>query len=134
MNSCARSLLLGLVGVVSFSGFGQTPSTEPPAQAQGASSSTGKVEMPSDPAALLELAAKKNGLRNVRSAPWHLKATYEVLDESGKTKDSGTFEVFWVSARSSRESYASTHFNQVSITNEKGFYKEGDPGSPQGAG
>ena len=37
--------------------------------------------MPSDPAALLELAAKKNGLRNVGSAPWHLKASYEVLDK-----------------------------------------------------
>ena len=54
--------------------------------------STAKVEMPSDPAALLELAAKKNGLQNVTAAPWHIKATYQVLDDKGSVKETGTFE------------------------------------------
>ena len=55
--------------------------------------------MPSDPAALLELAKKKNGLRNVGSAPWHLKASYEVLDDTAGIEETGSFEEFWVSEK-----------------------------------
>jgi TonB family protein len=111
----------------------ETPAspTQPAAQTTTAQSVPAKVEMPSDPAALLELAAKKNGLRSV-IVPWHLKATYEVLDEKGGTKDEGTFEEFWVSANKYRSSYSSSSFNQTSIASEKGLYTEGDTGTPRG--
>jgi hypothetical protein len=105
---------------------------QPAHQVPPAQSSTAKEEMPSDPAALLELAAKKNGLRNVQSSPWHLKASYQVLDEKGVAKDAGTLEEFWVSVRKSWIRYSSANFNQTLITNEQGVYRQGDAGTPKG--
>jgi TonB family protein len=134
MNSGLRYFSLSLVCVV-LRGFGQTVDspTQPTTQAPTSQTSSTSVEMPSDPAALLELAAKKNGLQNVTSAPWHLKATYEVMDEKGQAKDKGEFEEFWVSESKHRSSYSSSNFNQTLIATEKGFYSEGDVGTPRGA-
>lgn len=126
MNFFARYLLLALVVVV-FRGFGQTPATatQPPAQNQSAAPTTATVEMPSDPAALLELAKKKNGLRNVGSAPWHLKASYEVLDH-GVAEETGSFEEFWVSEKKLRITYTSRGFNQTLYSTHAGGFRVGD--------
>jgi len=43
--------------------------------------------MPSDPKALMLLAAQSNGLTGADIKPWHLKATYKVLDADGKATD-----------------------------------------------
>jgi hypothetical protein len=39
--------------------------------------------MPSDPKELMLLAAKTNGLTGNDVKPWHLKATWKLLDEKG---------------------------------------------------
>jgi TonB family protein len=126
MNSFARYLSFALVLVV-IRGFGQTAAapTQPVAQTAPAQSASAKVEMPSDPAALLALAAKKNGLQNAGSAPWHLKATYELLDDKGAVKETGTFEEFWVSEKLYKLSYTSPSFSQSDYSNEKGLFRTG---------
>ncbi len=146
MNSSFRYFLFAFVCLPSFT-FGQTSAGSVAAgqspsvaaqpgtsQAVGSSPAAATVEMPSDPAALLALAAKRNGLQNVISSPWHLKATYEVLDEKGQPEDKGVYEEFWISEDKYRSSYSSAAFNQVSIVNEKGLYRTGDLGTPRGPG
>jgi hypothetical protein len=127
MPGLYRALALALmyipVLVLGQSAAPQSAAQAAPAPVGNAPSAT-KVEMPSDPAALLALAAKKNGLQNVTSAPWHLKASYEVLDDASRTTDSGTFEEFWISSSKSRSRYTSLSFNQTSIANDEGFYRE----------
>jgi hypothetical protein len=39
---------------------------------------------------LMLLAAKSNNLYEDGLQPWHLKATFKVLDENGKATDQGT--------------------------------------------
>ena len=41
------------------------------------------------------LAARTNGLIGDGIKPWHLKATYTLLDEKGNVTDQGTYEEFW---------------------------------------
>jgi TonB family protein len=89
--------------------------------------------MPTDPAALLALAAKKNGLQNIGSTPWHLKAIYELLDDRGKSTQTGTFEYFWVSGKKYKVVYESPSFNQTEIGTENGSYLSGDSGYPKAA-
>jgi hypothetical protein len=88
------------------------------------------VEMPSDPVALLALAAKRNGLQNA-AAPWHVKATYQILDETGSVKETGTFEELWVSATKHKRIFSSPSFSQTDYSTENGRFRVGDP-VPQG--
>lgn len=88
--------------------------------------------MPSDPAALLALGAKKNGLQNLQT-PWHLKATYQLLDEKGSVRETGTMEEFYESDKSYKLSYSSPSFTQTDYSSESGLFRTGDPGWPQGA-
>jgi hypothetical protein len=133
MNFSARYLLLALVVVV-FRCFGQKTATapQPPALTQPAASSTATVEMPGDPAALLELAKKQNGLRNVGSAPWHIKASYEVLDY-GVAVETGSIEEFWVSEKKLKITYAGRGFNQTLYSTDAGGFRVGDQSWPSGA-
>lgn len=113
-------------------GFGQSPgtATQPPAQAQPATPSTSKVEMPADPAALLEMAAKKNGLQNAGTEPLHIKATYELLDDKGGVKEKGTIEELRVSAKIYKLRYSSPSFDQTDYSTAKGLFRVGDPKWP----
>jgi TonB family protein len=51
--------------------------------------------LPADPAALLNLAAQANGLHGPELKPWHLHATWESTDSSGKITEQGSFEEWW---------------------------------------
>jgi TonB family protein len=136
MPSASRSSLLTLLAAASLA-LGQTAATPSPAASAAQTTpaqASDTVEMPTDPATLLALAAKKNGLQNLTSTPWHLKASYEVLDEKGGIEDQGTYEEYWISAGKYRVSYSGPKFNQVFIANEKDLYRQGDAGTPRGPG
>jgi TonB family protein len=133
MNFFARFLLFGLVGAVSFSGFGQVTSSSLSASQASTSQATvtDKVEMPNDPADLLELAAKKNGLQNVGTEPLHIKATYQLLEENGGVKETGTIEELRISAKSYLLRYSSPSFNQTDYSSDKGLFRVGDQKWPE---
>ena len=82
--------------------------------------------MPSDPAALLALAARKNGLQNAQATPWHMKGTYQVLDEKGSVKEAGSFEEFWVSEKKMKITYTDPGFNQTLYSTKDGGFRVGD--------
>jgi TonB family protein len=130
MNSCARYLLFALVLVV-LRGFGQTAlAQQPAAQTPPAQSAPAKVEMPSDPAALLELAAKKNGLQNAGSEPLHIKATYQLFDDKGGVKETGTIDEIRVSDKKYKLTYASPSFSQTDYSTDAGLFRVGDQNWP----
>jgi len=88
--------------------------------------------MPSDPGALLALAAKKNGLQNVGPEPLHVKATYQVFDDKGGVQETGTFEEWRVSATKYKVIYTSPSLNQTNYSTESGLFRVGGSKWPEG--
>jgi len=81
--------------------------------------------MPSDPKALMLLAAKTNGLTGDDIKPWHLKASYKFLDEKGNVTDQGSFEEFWVSPTKYIRTFTGTAFTQTDYGSDKGISRSG---------
>jgi TonB family protein len=76
------SFLLLFLGA-KLSCFGQT-ATAPPG-------------LPNDPRAILDAAAPLYDFSDPALKPWHLKATYQLYDDSGNPAEQGTFEYWWAS-------------------------------------
>jgi len=92
---------------------------------------TSSGAMPSDPKDLetknlMLLAYKTNGLTGDDIKPWHLKASYTVLDENGKTTDQGTYEEFFVSPTKYKRSFTGTDYKYTEYGTEKGVMFSGD--------
>jgi len=81
--------------------------------------------MPHDASALMELGARLNGLAGEGVKPWHLKASYTVLDEQGKAKEQGTFEEFWVGPRRNRITYTVGAESETIYTTDDGSLRAG---------
>jgi TonB family protein len=93
----------------------QSTSQASQASATAPSASADPV-MPKDPNALMQLAARVNGLAGL-DKPWRLKANYQTFDADGKPKDQGTFEEWWAGPEKYKISYTSPGFNQVQYRN-----------------
>lgn len=72
--------------------------------------------MPHDPNELMLLAAKVNGLTADNVKPWHLRATYKLLDEKGNSTDQGVYEEFWVSPTKFKRTFTGNAFIRVGTT------------------
>ena len=81
--------------------------------------------MPGDPKELMLLAAKTNGLLGDGVKPWHLKVTYKLLGEDGKSADQGTFEEFWDNPTKFKRTFTGGNFNQTDYGTEKGIFRAG---------
>jgi hypothetical protein len=95
------------------------------AQSSPPSTETASPDLPSDPRKLLLLAAKSNGLAGDDIKPWHLKATFQLADSTGKTTDQGTLEESWAGANKWKRSYASTGFTQTTYGTDHGTFQFG---------
>jgi len=104
-----------------------------PVFAQDAASAAAPVKeappaaMPSDPKELMLLAAKINCLTGDDLKPWHLTATWKLLDEQGNLKDQGTYEEFWVSPTKYKRSFTGMAFKQVDYGTSRGVLRSGQP-------
>lgn len=87
------------------------------------------VPMPKDPAAILDVAAKLNGLSGPDVRPWHIKLSYQTFDQ-GKAQESGVYEEFWVSDKKYKRSYTSSSFTQTDFATENGLYRSGNQNWP----
>jgi TonB family protein len=97
-----------------------------PAFAQDAQPADSSVKeapavMPSDPKELMLLAAKTNGLTGDDMRPWHLKATWKMLDEKGSVADQGTYEEFWVSNTKYKLTFTTKTGSRTEYGTEKGI-------------
>jgi TonB family protein len=86
--------------------------------------------IPDDPAAMLAMGSRANGLDGRDIEPWHIKASYQTFDSDGDPDKSGTYEEFWVSVRKYKRIYASTDFNQTDIANDRGLFRSGSQDWP----
>jgi TonB family protein len=84
------------------------------------------VTMPSDPKALMRLAYKSNGLTGDDVKPWHLKASYKLLDDQGNVTDQGTYEELWVSPTKYKRTFTGSAFAYSEYGTEKGVLVSGD--------
>lgn len=90
--------------------FAQTPpQTSPP-------------QLPSDPAALMQLAWQQNGLHEPGLQPWHARATWQILDKKGKAEKQGTWEEWWAGPHESKMVYNSPDFQQTYWATTQGGY------------
>lgn len=87
-----------------------------PLQAQD----TAPAAQSADPNELMLLAAKANGVTGGGSQPWHLKASYTILDENGTPKDQGTFEELWASPTHFKRSITGQNYTREEFWTEKG--------------
>jgi len=83
------------------------------------------VTMPTDPKELMLLAAKTNGLTGDDMKPWHLKATWKMLDDNGGITDQGTYEEFWVSPTKYKRILTGTAFTQTDYGTPRGVLRSG---------
>jgi TonB family protein len=95
------------------------------AQEAGGTKDGSPAAMPSDPEKLMQLAAHVNGLTGPDVKPWHLKASYKLFDENGKTIDEGTYEEFWASPTRFKRTFTGGAFTQSDYGTEKGILRSG---------
>lgn len=81
--------------------------------------------LPADPKELMLLAAKVNNLTESDMPPWHLKATYKLLDEKGNTTDQGTYEESWASPTKFKCTFTGAAYTQTDYGTDKGVLRSG---------
>jgi len=81
--------------------------------------------MPSDPKELMALASRLNNLTDMDTKPWHLRATFKLLDDQGNATDEGTYEEFWASPKKSKVTYTGSKFTRTDYRTEQGLLRAG---------
>ncbi len=84
--------------------------------------------LPTDPKALMLLAAKTNGITGDGLKPWHLKTSYTQFDGEGNVKSEGTIEEFWVAPTKFKLTYASGDLSMTEYGSGKGQCTVGGSG------
>ena len=105
-----------------------TPATSqvpPPNSTQTATPA--KPRAPATPGAeLVRSAAAANRLVYPEATPWHLKASYELLDINGHKVEKGTYEVFYAGPKKYKQSFESKPFTQTNYMTDKGMVRTGE--------
>ena len=58
--------------------------------------------------------------------PWHLKATYDILDTDGRKNGHGVYEVFYAGPKKYKEVYESKQFSQTTYNTDHGAFRAGE--------
>lgn len=74
--------------------------------ATGHAQSPPSAELPKDARAVFSLAAPLYDLADPSLKPWHLKATYELYDRTGKPTSQGAYEYWWASPSIDRSTWS----------------------------
>lgn len=82
--------------------------------------------MQASPIDLLDTSSRINRFFETDVVPWHLRATYAFLNDEGKPKGGGTYEIFWGGPRKIRQSYVSKVFTQTDYLTDTGLLRTGD--------
>ena len=77
----------------------------------------------------MRLAAKSNGLTGDGVQPWHVKATYQLLDDQGNVKDQGTYEEFWAGPAKYKRTFTGKAFSRTDYVTKNGVLVSGDQDS-----
>lgn len=88
------------------------------------------VLLPKDPVAMMNLAWQMNGLHDPALKPWHLRASWQTLDENKQVKDQGTFEEWWAGENQYKFVYSSAAYQQTLYVTTHGAFLAGDMQPP----
>ena len=131
-------LSLGAFSLLAFVQVSTTPPTPvaaPPASQATPPAKGGDVSTPTDPKERLEMGRKVNGLRGLAPLPWHLKASFEVFDQEGKSRDKGTYEEWRVNTKQYKLAFHSAELSLEEYGTDQGIFRTGGqdwPSSPAG--
>ena len=78
--------------------------------------------LPTDPAALLELAHQVNGFHDPGLKPWHIRATWQTLDDQQHVTDQGTWEEWWAGEKKYKIAYKSADVDRISYGTDHGTW------------
>ncbi len=95
----------------------------PPMQAQQNAASA--ATEPTEPKALMLAASKSNNLNGSDIKPWHIKVSFQLLDEKGNTSDEGNYEEFWAKPGRFKRTFTGKSFTQTDYGTEKGVLRTG---------
>lgn len=109
--------LLALIGFSTPGAFSQ------------AAQQTSPQPLPSDPAALMQLAWQQNGLHGSDLKPWHVRASWQVVNDKGKPQKQGTWEEWWAGPHESKVMYDSPDFQQTTWSSAEGDFTQNIHGS-----
>ena len=79
-----------------------------------------------DADALFAAALASNGLVGDDLKPWHLKASYDILDRNNKVIATGVFEEWWAAKDKWKRSYTGPHYSGTEYHLPEGDAHEGD--------
>jgi TonB family protein len=108
--------------------IGLSPSTSH-AQDAGPAPVAVPAAMPTDAKELMRVVSEVNGLTGDDARPWHLRATYSLLDEKGNVTDRGTYEEFWAGPTKFKRTFTGGNFSQTDFGTEKGIFRIGQRGA-----
>lgn len=77
------------------------------------------------PQDLMADAIKLNNLTTPGTAPWHIKSSWQILDDKGAVTDEGTYEELWLSPNRYKRTFTGKTFSQTDYGTEKGFARSG---------
>jgi TonB family protein len=78
--------------------------------------------LPTDPAALLQLASQLNGLHDSSLKPWHILASWQTFDIEKQVTDQGTFEKWWAGDKKIKINYKSAGVDRTVYTTDTGRF------------
>jgi hypothetical protein len=83
--------------------------------------------MPTDPKALLELAANLNQLESKNLKPWRITIAYESMDDDSKVKHKGTITESWAATNRSRIEFNNDSNSWQDFITDTGVMRVGTP-------
>lgn len=95
----------------------------PPAQ------SAAPAPLPKDPMALMHLGWQQNGLHGSDLKPWHVRASWQIVDDKGKPEKQGTWEMWWAGPQDSKTEYESPTVHETTWSTPKGTFRQGNGSS-----
>jgi TonB family protein len=81
--------------------------------------------VPVDPKALMLQASRSNSLTGPDLKPWHLKATFQLFDDSGNAADTGTYEEFWFGPKKFKRAFTGSAWARTDYGTESGVLRTG---------
>lgn len=89
-----------------------------------------KPAMPTQPLALLQLGARRNGLTAPGELPWHIVVDYQTYKDNGGRKARGVFEEWWAAPDEYHLSFDRKGYHLQAWVTPQGSFAIGDPDLP----
>ena len=88
------------------------------------------TEIARDAKALMLRAAESNSLVSEDIRPWHMRATYKLLDDKGGPAGQGTIEEFWMGPKQFKRILKDATFERIEFGTPNGVLRSGQSARP----